>query len=106
MTDNRLLPRGWTSDHPHGADIAPTGVRDPDFTGGRDEFICAIPIGSSEGPWTVEATLLYQVLGARFARELFRFDTAEMRAFSAYYASADRTPETVAEARLTLSAPE
>ncbi len=52
----------------------------------------------SDGPVTVTATLLYQPVGPRFAAELFRWDTADVRAFRRLWEKASRAPETVAEA--------
>ena len=89
LKDNRLLPRGWVADHAFGSETAPVGVNDADFRDGRDDVIYVVPVAGSAGPWTVEVTLLYQVLGARFAHELLRWDTAEMRAFRRFYESAD-----------------
>ncbi|MCP3903198.1 MAG: hypothetical protein GY715_06125 [Planctomycetes bacterium] len=105
LKDNRLLPRGWSADHVHGAETAPVGVSDTDFLGGRDDVVYSVPTGASAGPWTVEVTLLYQVLGARFAGELLAWDTPEMRAFRRFYEATDRTPESVARATVLLEDP-
>ncbi|MCA8921034.1 MAG: hypothetical protein KDD82_04450 [Planctomycetes bacterium] len=99
IKDNRLLPQGWTSDHPDAQAILPQGVGDdPDHAAGGDQVRFVAPLGDAAGPLTIEATLLYQTLGARYAAELFEYDTAEVREFRAYYAKADKTPEVVAEA--------
>lgn len=104
LKDNRLLPRGWSSDHPTVKDTAPVGVaKDPDFGAAGDtvHYEVSLPEGVS-GPLSVRARLLYQVLGARYADELFRYDTPEVRAFRRYWEQADRRPVVVAEAKGSL----
>lgn len=94
--DDRLLPQGWDPAHPAAADTAPAGVAaDPSFGAGGDTVTYEVVAPAARGPFQVEATLFYQVLGARFADELFRWATPEVEAFRAYYEAADRTPEVV-----------
>jgi hypothetical protein len=102
LKDNRLLPRGWTAEHPHGTETSPAGVSDDDFVGGGDAVTYSIPTDASTAPWTVEVRLLYQTLGTRFAGELMRWETPEMRAFRNYYEAADCTPELVARASVII----
>jgi hypothetical protein len=52
----------------------------------------------ADGPVTVTATLLFQPLASRYAAELLRWDTPEVRAFRRMWEKASRAPETVAEA--------
>ncbi|MEZ6187317.1 MAG: multiheme c-type cytochrome [Planctomycetota bacterium] len=100
LKDNRLLPRGWSPSGPWAATTAPRGVvGDGDFVGGSDTVQYRVRAPRAAGPYTVEATLLYQPLSARFAAELFAYRTPEVEAFAAYYAAADRTPERVAQVR-------
>jgi hypothetical protein len=93
--DNRLLPLGWDAGAAS-ADIAPRGVDDADFGAGGDAVSYEVSLGDSEGPWTIEAALVYQPLGARFAAELFTADTPEVRGFQALYEAAKRGPEWIA----------
>jgi hypothetical protein len=97
--DNRLLPRGWSSQGPHADQTAPQlGGNDVDFSGGSDtvEYRVLAPAGA--GPYTVTAELLYQPLGARFAAELFALDAPRIRAFERMVEASDRSPEPVAAA--------
>jgi hypothetical protein len=99
LKDNRLLPRGWSPLHPAAADTAPQGLgSDGDFVGGSDQVLYRVAAPAARGPYRVEATLLYQALSARFAAELFAYDTPEVEAFRVYYERADRRPDLVASA--------
>jgi hypothetical protein len=92
LKDNRLLPRGFdkrTAD----ADVAVHGdaLGDTDFIGGGDRVRYAVPLGSAEGPFEVEAELLYQPIGYRWAANLKRYgDAAEPLRFTRYYDSMAR----------------
>lgn len=103
LKDDRLLPRGWRADHADAAITAPVGLEgDASFTAGADvvQFTLRAP-----GAKTVEAALLYQTLGARFAAELFALDAPEIARFKAMFDAlpeADRAPVVVAEARIEL----
>lgn len=100
--DDRLLPAGWDPAHPAATDTAPAGLAgDPDFGAGGDTVTYEVVAPASRGPYTVEATVLYQPLGARYAAELLAWRTPEVEALEAYYAAADRRPEVVAEERRT-----
>jgi hypothetical protein len=101
LKDNRLLPRGWRA-AAASADIAPVGVDDPDFAGGGDRVSLAIDVGGRTGPFTIDVSLLYQTLGARYAAELLAIDTAEVRALRAMLERANRRPEPLATATATL----
>ncbi|MBL4847669.1 MAG: hypothetical protein JKY65_19300 [Planctomycetes bacterium] len=104
LKDNRLLPLGWRADHADAEPTQPRGVgKDANFLGGRDRvrYEITLPQGT-QGPLRVEARLLYQVLGARYADEIFQFDTREIRAFNGYWQKADRRPVVVAQTHETL----
>jgi hypothetical protein len=85
IKDNRLLPRGFdkaTADR----QIAVYGgaARDADFAGAGDRvrYRLAVP---SAGPFTIEAELLYQAIGYRWAHNLERYDAPEPKRFVGYY---------------------
>jgi hypothetical protein len=88
VKDNRLLPRGFdkTSAEP---DVAVRGAaeRDADFVGGGDRvrYRVALPPDVAE-PLTVEAELLYQSIGYRWAENLRAYDADEPQRFARYYA--------------------
>lgn len=104
LKDNRILPLGWKADHKDAKAILPVGVgKDPDFLGGRDSVRYEVELpASSQGPLRVEARLVYQVLGSRYADELFRYDTREIQAFKRYWKAADRRPVVIAHAEGSL----
>lgn len=96
--DNRLLPRGWSNEHPEIAAMAALGVGDDaDFIGGGDIVHYEVTVPAS-GALSIEVRLLYQPLSARFAAELYKWDTAEIRAFKAMLAATNPQAELVAEA--------
>ena len=86
VKDNRLLPRGFDK---AGAskDIAVVGeaAGDRDFLGGGDKLRLSIPTGAAQGPFTVEAELLYQPIGYRWANNLKKYDAMEPKRFTGYY---------------------
>ncbi|MFP4599606.1 MAG: hypothetical protein ACLFVJ_15205 [Persicimonas sp.] len=94
--DNRLLPKGWSSAHAQASDTAPAGVDgDENFRGGADRVVYEVVLDELDGEFTVDAELVYQALGARFAAEIFTADTRPMKVFEQYYDEADVTPELV-----------
>jgi hypothetical protein len=96
--DDRLLPRGWRADHADARATAPVGlVNDPDFAEGSDTVIYE-PTVIGQGPYRVQVWLHYQVLSPRHAAELFRYQTAEVKAFRQLYESTTAQPETLATA--------
>ncbi len=102
LKDDRLLPRGWRSDHAEAARTAPAGLNgDTDFTGGGDRVEIVFAEGS--GPYRVEAKLWYQTISPRFAAELFEIEAPEIRAFERMVDGLESWPtERVAEASTTI----
>lgn len=99
LEDDRLLPRGWSAGHADAKATSPVGVEDdPDFGAGGDAVELDLPVGEAAGPLTLEAALLYQVLGARWADELFAVDAPEVARLKRMWEAADRAPVTVASA--------
>ena len=92
--DDRLLPLGWKSDHPRATVTASVGTaEDRDFTAGSDTVLYVIDAPSERGPYQIDATLHYQVLGSRYLAELFTNDVPEMRVFRKLYNTASPRPE-------------
>jgi hypothetical protein len=100
LKDTRLLPRGWEPDHPEAERIAPVGtLGDEDFGPGGDLVRYELELEYA-GPLRIEADLLYQPLGARWAAELLRWDTPEVALFRELWDAADVAPEVLASVRL------
>ena len=77
--DNRILPQGWSSEHPDAATTASVGTtNDEDFRSGSDHVVYSVALNGN-GPWTIEVTLNYQSISARHLAELVSHDTPEIR---------------------------
>jgi len=106
LKDNRLLPRGFEKRTAE-PDVAVVGgaADDPDFAAAGDRVAYSVPIRGAEGPFRVEAELLYQPIGYRWASNLKAYDkAAEPRRFTAYYDAMAHSSATVL-ARSTQSIP-
>ena len=96
LVDDRLLPAGWSPDHPEAQRTAPVAIgADADFVGGGDRVRYELALDAG-GELTIEAALLHQTLSARWAGELFEHATPEIERFRALYEAHDRTPEVLA----------
>ena len=91
--DNRLLPLGFEK-HTAGPDFATYGraAADADFGGGGDRTRYAVDVGSAKSPFVVDAELLYQSVGYRWAKNLDEHDADETRRFAAYYEAVSNEP--------------
>lgn len=87
LKDNRLLPRGFDKQRA-AADVAVHGGarEDQDFTGSGDRVRYRIAAQTS-GPLTVSATLWFQPIGYRWARNLRAYDAPEPARFVRYFES-------------------
>ncbi len=98
LKDTRLLPAGWRADGAYAERTAPVGTSgDTDFIAGSDTVAFDLPLGAA--PAEVVATVRYQVLGARWAAELFAAETPDVRAFEAMVKDVGLTTEAAGEAR-------
>ena len=89
LKDNRLLPRGFDK-QTASSQIAVHGdaLQDPAFTGGEDRVRYSIALGTAAGPYHVEAQLMYQPIGYRWAANLKAYDRApEPARVNGYYDS-------------------
>ena len=103
--DNRLLPRGFDK-ATAGADIAVHGeaADDRDFIGGSDRVRYAVETAGARGSLTIEAELLYQPIGFRWADNLRAYKAAETARFVSYYdAMSAATAAPLARATATIS---
>jgi len=85
LKDNRLLPHGFDKAAAE-KDIAVIGeaAGDASFTGAGDRVRYNVAV-SGTGPFEVEAELLYQPIGYRWANNLKRYDAMETARFNRYY---------------------
>ncbi len=88
VKDNRLLPRGFDKASAS-EDIAVHGRarEDADFTGGTDAVRYIVDVSGQQGPFTVQASLWYQPIGYRWARNLADYAAPETDRFVAFYDS-------------------
>jgi hypothetical protein len=92
--DNRLLPLGWKRDHPRGSDTAPVGTSaDHDFVAGSDMVLYRIDAPPDRGPYQIDVSLHYQVLGTRYAAELFAHEVPETKVLRKLYGEVQPEPE-------------
>jgi hypothetical protein len=87
VKDNRLLPRGFDKRTAE-ADVAVHGgaLDDPDFVAAADRVRYSASIANAQGPFVVEAELLYQPIGYRWANNLKAYGKdPEPRRFTGYY---------------------
>jgi hypothetical protein len=85
IKDNRLLPAGFDKGAVS-ADVAVFGeaLADPDFTAGGDRVRYRLPVAAA-GALTVEAELMFQSIGFRWADNLTAYPAFETERFVAYY---------------------
>ncbi len=99
VKDNRLLPAGFdkTAAPP---EVAPAGaaLEDEDFVGGGDTVTYRLDLGDATGPFTVEAELLYQSIGYRWATHTGAYPTEWAQAFQRYNQAVPNLPVVVARA--------
>lgn len=100
--DNRLLPQGWSPLHPNVEHVGPIGVGDdPDWTTPGDEVHYQVDVTGLQRPFTIDVSMHYQTLSARFAEQIFAYDTPEVEAFREMYLRTSRAPEFVGAASTT-----
>ncbi len=87
LKDNRILPAGFDKTAAP-AEIAVRGgaLEDGDFTAGADTIVYSVDAGAAAAPFSVEAELLYQSIGYRWARNLAAYDAPEPQRFARMYA--------------------
>jgi hypothetical protein len=86
LKDNRLLPRGFEKGTaPANVAVHGEAAQDADFSGGGDTVRYSVPLGGAQGPFQVEAELLYQPIGYRWAHNLDGYNAPEPQRFVRYY---------------------
>lgn len=86
VKDNRLLPDGFEKSTAP-ADVAVHGeaTADADFTAAGDRVSYAVDVGAASAPLRVEARLVFQPIGFRWADNLRPYDAVETRRFVRYW---------------------
>jgi hypothetical protein len=103
LKDNRLLPRGFDKRTAE-PDIAVHGgaLDDADFVAASDRVRFSVDVSGARAPFTIDAELLYQPIGFRWANNLKTYDAAEPRRFTGYYdALASSSATTLARASMS-----
>jgi hypothetical protein len=104
LKDNRLLPRGFDK-ATAARDIAVRGAAasDPDFVGGSDRTRYSIDPCRASGPFAIDAELLFEPIGYRWARNLDVYRQDESARFVRYYREMSAGASTVlARARMSV----
>jgi len=86
LKDNRLLPRGFdkgTADPLIG--VYGAAAQDSNFAGEGDRVRYVVDVPAGGGPFLVEAELLYQPIGYRWAHNLEKYDAPEPKRFVNYF---------------------
>jgi hypothetical protein len=103
LKDNRLLPSGFNKETAE-KDIAVVGeaAQDPDFTDKGSVVRYSVSTRSQTGPFYIEAELMYQPIGFRWAHNLNPYNAAEPKRFVNYYnAMSSATGVVLAKAQVT-----
>jgi len=86
LKDNRLLPEGFDKTTAEEAVAVHGGAEgDDDFVGGRDRVGYTVDVSGAEGPFIVDAELMYQPIGYRWAHNLGDQEAEEIERFIGYY---------------------
>jgi hypothetical protein len=71
--DTRLLPRGWSLDHPEAKATMPQGVSvGKDFSGDGARVVYEFALPDEGGPFTFDAEVYYQTIGTRYLNEVLK----------------------------------
>lgn len=102
LKDNRLLPRGFDKTTASN-DIAVVGAAkdDPDFTDRGSLTRYVVDAGSGQGPFHVEAELMYEPVGYRWAHNLEPYKAEEPQRFVNYYNQESHRSAVLAKAEAT-----
>lgn len=86
VKDNRLLPMGFDKESAESA-VAVTGkaINDSNFQAGTDRITYRVGLENDIQNISVEANLMYQTIGFRWANNLRDYDTFETNRFVEYY---------------------
>jgi hypothetical protein len=86
LKDNRVVPAGFEKKGvPSDVAVHGAALADPDFDDGVDRVHLRIPVGQGKAPFGIEAELLYQPIGFRWAENVRSVPGAEPPRFSRAY---------------------
>jgi hypothetical protein len=86
VKDNRLLPDGFDKETASWeVEVVGNAFADQDFLGGGDTTRYRVGFGDARGPFQIEAELLYQPIGYRWAQNLGGFPSAESAQFKEFF---------------------
>lgn len=90
IKDNRLLPSGFEKTNAlEAVSVNGQALADENFLGGGDEIVYRIELEDAQGPLTVQAEVLLQTIGYRWAENHRLEDIVESETFMHFY---DQTP--------------
>lgn len=93
LKDNRMLPAGADKARlPAEIAVYGTATGDANFVGGSDLVTYQVNVKDAQGPFTINAELLYQPLSYRFIQDLLVDQTPLTERFGGYYEQADKMP--------------
>jgi len=101
LKDNRLLPLGFDKETADDEVEVHGGARtDDDFIGGSDRVRYTVDVSGADGPFIVEAKLMYQPIGYRWAHNLGDQEAEEIERFITHYEeAAERSAAMLAAAK-------
>jgi hypothetical protein len=107
LKDNRLLPDGFDKTTAEEAvAVHGSAEADDDFLGGRDRVGYVVDVSGAEGPFIVDAELMYQPIGYRWAHNLGDQEGEEIERFISYYEEmADSSAVVLARAKAIADSP-
>jgi hypothetical protein len=98
LKDNRLLPAGTDKTQlPPEIAVYGQATGDDNFVGGGDLVTYQVNVTGGQGPYIIQAELLYESLSYRFVEDLLIDKTPLTERFGGYYGQADKTPLLVAK---------
>lgn len=99
LKDNRLVPRGFSADHPvYDTTEVVLNVADADFNqdpnlgSGTDRTYYRVPVNGYQGEVTITAEVYYQSVPPNWVQDLFALDTEPINAFENMFTTADKSP--------------
>lgn len=102
LKDNRLLPAGAEKEQlPPEIAVYGEAAGDENFIDGSDVVTYQVAVKDAQGPFTVQAELLYQPLSVPFIMDLLKDETSLTERFGSYYARADKAPLLVTSIQAT-----